>query len=93
MRRRGRRRGRRSARRRHLHRARRRGACPARATRAGDARRIMVAKGIRHLPVVGSNAEVLGMLSLRDLMADEIDVLEHQVEGLVAFESANGIGG
>ena len=59
----------------------------------GDARRIMVAKGIRHLPVVGSNAEVLGMLSLRDLMADEIDVLEHQVEGLVAFESADGIGG
>lgn len=59
----------------------------------GDARRIMVAKGIRHLPVVGSNAEVLGMLSLRDLMADEIDVLEHQVDGLVAFESADGIGG
>ena len=59
----------------------------------GDARRIMVAKGIRHLPVVGSNAEVLGMLSLRDLMADEIDVLEHQVEGLVAFEGADGIGG
>lgn len=58
-----------------------------------DARRIMVAKGIRHLPVVGSNAEVLGMLSLRDLMADEIDDLEHQVEALVALESADGIGG
>jgi hypothetical protein len=33
------------------------------------------------------------MLSLRDLMADEIDVLEHEVEALVAFESADGIGG
>ena len=57
------------------------------------ARRIMVTKGIRHLPVIGPDAEVLGMLSLRDLMADEIDVLEHEVEALVAFESADGIGG
>ena len=58
-----------------------------------DARRIMVAKGIRHLPVVGSDGRVLGMLSLRDVMADEIDDLEHQVDALTAFESADGIGG
>lgn len=57
------------------------------------ARRIMVAKGIRHLPVVGPDARVLGMLSLRDLMRDEIDDLEHQLDALVAFESADGIGG
>jgi len=33
------------------------------------------------------------MLSLRDVMADEIDDLEHQVDALTAFESADGIGG
>lgn len=58
-----------------------------------DALRIMVAKGIRHLPVVGPDGRVLGMLSLRDLMADEIDDLEHQVDALTAFESTDGIGG
>jgi len=58
-----------------------------------DARRIMVAKGIRHLPVVDPEGRVLGMLSLRDLMADEIDDLEHEVDALSAFESADGIGG
>ncbi|HTQ41975.1 MAG TPA: CBS domain-containing protein [Polyangiaceae bacterium] len=58
-----------------------------------DARRIMVAKGIRHLPVVDSDGRVVGMLSLRDVMADEIDDLEHQVDALTAFESADGIGG
>jgi signal-transduction protein with cAMP-binding, CBS, and nucleotidyltransferase domain len=52
----------------------------------------MVAKGIRHLPVVGPDGKVLGMLSLRDLMADEIDDLEHEVATLTAFESADGIG-
>jgi len=58
-----------------------------------DARRIMVAKGIRHLPVVDPDGRVVGMLSLRDVMADEIDDLEHQVDALAAFESADGIGG
>ena len=58
-----------------------------------DARRIMVAKGIRHLPVVDPAGRVVGMLSLRDVMADEIDDLEHQVDALTAFESADGIGG
>jgi CBS domain-containing protein len=57
------------------------------------AHRIMIAKGIRHLPVVGPDGKVLGMLSLRDLMAEEIDDLEHEVDGVVAFESADGIGG
>jgi CBS domain-containing protein len=57
------------------------------------ARRIMVAKGIRHLPVVDPEGRVLGMLSLRDVMADEIDDLEHQVDSLTAFESTDGIGG
>lgn len=58
-----------------------------------EALRIMVAKGIRHLPVVSPEGRVLGMLSLRDLMADEIDDLEHEVATLAAFESADGIGG
>jgi len=60
---------------------------------AHEARRIMVTKGIRHLPVVDGDGRVLGMLSLRHLMADEIDDLEHEVESLTAFEAANGIGG
>lgn len=60
---------------------------------AHEARRIMVAKGIRHLPVVDPDGRVLGMLSLRDVMADEIDDLEHEVDSLTAFEATDGIGG
>jgi signal-transduction protein with cAMP-binding, CBS, and nucleotidyltransferase domain len=52
----------------------------------------MVMKGIRHLPVVDGDGKVLGMLSLRHVMADEIDDLEHEVESLTAFEAADGIG-
>jgi hypothetical protein len=42
---------------------------------------------------VGPDGRVLGMLSLRNVMADEIDDLEHQVDALTAFEAADGIGG
>jgi len=58
-----------------------------------EARSIMIIKGIRHLPVVDRDGKVLGMLSLRHLMAEEIDDLEHEVETLAAYEARDSIGG
>jgi CBS domain-containing protein len=58
-----------------------------------DAVRVMVARHIRHLPVVDKDAKVLGMLSMRHVMREQIDRLEQQVGALENYIGAEGVAG
>lgn len=47
----------------------------------------------RHLPVVNASGQVVGMLSMRDLVSQRIGELTLKNDDLVAFISADGPGG
>jgi len=51
---------------------------------------LMLEKHIRHLPIVGDDGSVLGMLSIRHLMQDRIDDLNEEVDALDAYASYDG---
>jgi CBS domain-containing protein len=60
---------------------------------AQDALQLMLDRHIRHLPLADSDGRVLGMLSIRDLMAEQIDALKHDVEALENYASYDGASG
>jgi len=47
----------------------------------------------RHLPILGSGGKVLAVLSMGDLLADRIQELNEENKSLVAFISADSVGG
>jgi CBS-domain-containing membrane protein len=47
----------------------------------------------RHLPVVDDENEVLGLLSVRNLLHFRVDKLSQELDSVVAFFTADGIGG
>jgi CBS domain-containing protein len=58
-----------------------------------EALKIMIDKDIRHLPVIGSESRVLGMLSFRHVFRDKIDELTQDLDSLQLYYEADGIGG
>jgi CBS domain-containing protein len=58
-----------------------------------DAVRLMLQRHIRHLPLIDGEGKVQGMLSMRHLVSDEIDELQHSVRGLEAYLGYDGAGG
>jgi CBS domain-containing protein len=60
---------------------------------AGEAFEFMTDKHFRHLPLVGEDGTVLGMLSVRHLMVCVGEHLSHELETLSAYMAADGIGG
>jgi CBS domain-containing protein len=58
-----------------------------------EAVRLMLRRRIRHLPLVNDEGKVRGMLSMRHLVADELDELEHSVRGLESYLGYDGAGG
>jgi signal-transduction protein with cAMP-binding, CBS, and nucleotidyltransferase domain len=58
-----------------------------------DALKLMSDRHIRHLPVADAAGRVLGMLSIRNLMDEEIDDLKNSVETLEAYASYDGASG
>ncbi len=60
---------------------------------AGEALELMVARHIRHLPVVDSENRVTGLLSVRNLLQHHIEELADQLNSLEAYFSADGPGG
>lgn len=54
---------------------------------------LMKDKHIRHLPVVNGKGEVLGMLSIRHLLEEEIDELKHEVEAVANYAGYDGSSG
>jgi len=59
----------------------------------GDALRHMVEHHFRHLPVVGSNGQVLGILSVRNVLQHTVEDLSHELDSVVNFFTADGPGG
>jgi len=53
----------------------------------------MAKRRVRHLPVVGSSGRIEGMLSIRHLLREKAENLEGDLDSLVAYHSADGIGG
>jgi CBS domain-containing protein len=58
-----------------------------------DALRVMVDHHIRHLPVIDKDGQVLGMLSMRHLMREQIDRLEQHVGALENYIGSEGVAG
>jgi CBS domain-containing protein len=58
-----------------------------------DALQIMIDKHIRHLPVIDHDGKVLGMLSMRHIMREQIEILKQEVGGLANYIAADGGGG
>ena len=58
-----------------------------------EALRIMVERHFRHLPVVDETGNVVGMLSMRHLMREQIRRLEDQVGALENYIGTEGISG
>jgi len=51
-----------------------------RATTAGEALATMVERHYRHLPIVDDDGQLLGMLSIRNLLQARIDTLTHKLD-------------
>jgi CBS domain-containing protein len=51
-----------------------------RATTAGEALGTMVERHYRHLPIVDDSGQLLGMLSIRNLLQARVDTLTHQLD-------------
>lgn len=62
-------------------------------TKPQDALQLMRERHIRHLPLADAAGRVLGMLSIRDLMAEQIDELKSEVQGLENYASYDGASG
>ena len=59
----------------------------------GEALQIMTEHHFRHLPVVDDDKKVLGLLSIRNLLHQRVDKLSQELDSVVAFFTADGIGG
>jgi CBS domain-containing protein len=53
----------------------------------------MVKRHIRHLPITDDANRILGMLSIRNLLQDQLENAKHDAESLEAYLSADGPGG
>jgi CBS domain-containing protein len=51
-----------------------------RATTAGEALATMVERHYRHLPIVDDDGQLLGMLSIRNLLQARVDTLTRQID-------------
>jgi CBS domain-containing protein len=53
----------------------------------------MLGKHIRHLPVTDDHSRILGMLSIRHLLQNQLEKAKNEAESLEAYLSADGPGG
>jgi len=60
------------------------------ATTSAEARRILDERHIRHLPVVESEDRLLGVLSIRDLIHDEVEAAREDVEHVRRYVQDGG---
>lgn len=54
---------------------------------------IMLSGHLRHLPILGSDGSVRGLLSIRALLEDKMDDLSHEVSSLEQYLANDGPGG
>ena len=62
-------------------------------TTAAEALTLMLERHLRHLPILGSKGQLLGMLSIRNLLMNKVEDLENQLHSLDQFLLNDGPGG
>lgn len=62
-------------------------------TKAVEALNLMVERHFRHLPITDGHGNLRGMLSVRNLLQNQIEYLSHELNGMEAYMTADGIGG
>lgn len=60
---------------------------------AGDALELMISNHIRHLPILDSQGNLTGLISLRNLLQHHVEELADQLNSLESYFSADGPGG
>jgi CBS domain-containing protein len=58
-----------------------------------DAVSVMLVGHLRHLPILGADGQVLGLLSIRALLEDRLDNLSREVSSLEQYMANDGPGG
>lgn len=58
-----------------------------------DALAVMVAKQVHHLALIDEDRKLIGMVSYRTLLRENIDTLNAEVDHLSAYMGEDGIGG
>ncbi len=53
----------------------------------------MIERHIRHFPIVGKNGELMGVLSIRNVLEHQIDILSRQLHSMDQYLSNDGPGG
>ena len=62
-------------------------------TSADEALTFMLERHIRHLPILGKEGEILGMLSIRNLLENQVETLQRELHALDQYLSNDGPGG
>ena len=58
-----------------------------------EAINVMLEGHLRHLPILDGDGQVLGLLSIRALLEDEVEDLTHEVSSLEQYMANDGPGG
>ncbi len=53
----------------------------------------MIQQHVRHLPIVGQNGQLLGILSIRNVLEHQVDILSRELHSLGEYLSNDGPGG
>ena len=62
-------------------------------TAASEALTLMIERHLRHLPILGSDGQLLGMLSIRNLLQDKVEGLTREIESMDQYLLNDGPGG
>lgn len=60
---------------------------------ARHALKLMIENHIRHLPVIGENENLIGLLSIRNLLQNCLEDVDREINSLEAYFTADGPGG
>ena len=62
-------------------------------TGASEAMSLMLSRHLRHLPIIGSDRQVLGILSIRDLLENKVDDLIRALDSMEQYITNDSMGG
>jgi len=62
-------------------------------TPASEAMTLMLDRHLRHLPIIGEGGQLLGMLSIRDLLNDKVEDLKRELNSIDQYMLNDGPGG
>jgi CBS domain-containing protein len=60
---------------------------------ASEVMSLMLSLHLRHLPIVGSEGQVLGILSIRDLLENKVDDLTQALDSMEQYITNDSMGG